>query len=114
MDPSNQIQQLGHLEYRRKNYHAALNFFNSVISTEKRLDVSVLDCRAATYEKLGDLHAALKDGRRMISDYKADCAVRFFAQTGSIHGYSLISQGLSEDWQDTSVAGQRYCCFRDL
>lgn len=30
MDPSNQIQKLGQQEYRRKNYHAALNFFNSV------------------------------------------------------------------------------------
>ncbi|KAI4262194.1 MAG: hypothetical protein L6R42_002625 [Xanthoria sp. 1 TBL-2021] len=82
MDPSNQIQKLGQQEYRRKNYHAALNFFNSVIATEKQLDVSVLDCRAATYEKLGDLHTALKDGRRMISDYKTDCAG--YLRTGKI------------------------------
>ncbi|KAI4265677.1 MAG: hypothetical protein L6R38_009247 [Xanthoria sp. 2 TBL-2021] len=82
MDPSNQIQRLGQQEYRRKNYHAALNFFNSVISTEQHLDVSVLDCRAATYEKLGDLHTALKDGRRMISDYKTDCAG--YLRTGKI------------------------------
>ncbi|KAL8882524.1 MAG: hypothetical protein Q9198_000492 [Flavoplaca austrocitrina] len=82
MDASNQIQKLGQQEYRRKNYHAALNFFDSVISTEKQLDVSVLDCRAATYEKLGDLHAALKDGRRMISGYKTDCAG--YLRTGKI------------------------------
>ncbi|KAL8653094.1 MAG: hypothetical protein Q9226_003987 [Calogaya cf. arnoldii] len=82
MDPSNQIQKLGQQEYRRKNYHAALNFFDSVISTEKQLDVSVLDCRAATYEKLGDLHAALRDGRRMISEYKTDCAG--YLRTGKI------------------------------
>ncbi|KAI4279457.1 MAG: hypothetical protein LQ337_000268 [Flavoplaca oasis] len=82
MEASNQIQKLGQQEYRRKNYHAALNFFDSVISTEKQLDVSVLDCRAATYEKLGDLHAALKDGRRMISDYKTDCAG--YLRTGKI------------------------------
>ena len=30
MDASNQIQKLGQQEYRRKNYHAALNFFDSV------------------------------------------------------------------------------------
>lgn len=30
MEASNQIQKLGQQEYRRKNYHAALNFFDSV------------------------------------------------------------------------------------
>ncbi|KAL8675203.1 MAG: hypothetical protein Q9168_000456 [Polycauliona sp. 1 TL-2023] len=82
MNQSNQTQMLGQQEYRRKNYHAALSFFNSAISSEKNLDVSVLDCRAATYEKMGDLHAALKDGRRMIEDYKADCAG--YLRTGKI------------------------------
>ncbi|KAL9000977.1 MAG: hypothetical protein Q9169_000461 [Polycauliona sp. 2 TL-2023] len=82
MNPSNQTQVLGQQEYRRKNYHAALNFFNSAISSEKQLDISVLDCRAATYEKLGDLHTALKDGRRMILDYPTDCAG--YLRTGKI------------------------------
>ncbi|KAL8769137.1 MAG: hypothetical protein Q9209_004771 [Squamulea sp. 1 TL-2023] len=56
---------LGQQEYKRKNYHAALNFFNSVISQEKQPGITVLDSRAATSEKLGDLHTALKDGRRI-------------------------------------------------
>ncbi|KAL8785164.1 MAG: hypothetical protein Q9213_003510 [Squamulea squamosa] len=73
---------LGQQEYKRKNYHAALNFFNSVISQEKQPGITVLDCRAATSEKLGDLHAALKDGRRMISDYKSEC--EGYLRTGKI------------------------------
>ncbi|KAL8916395.1 MAG: hypothetical protein Q9208_008542 [Pyrenodesmia sp. 3 TL-2023] len=75
MDSSELLRKLGRQEYRRKNYHGALNFFDSIISHDKSPDIEALDNRAATYEKLGDLHAALKDGRRMVSDYKSSCAV---------------------------------------
>lgn len=92
MDPSDHIQKLGQQEYRRRNFLAALGFFNfvsvqiahimcptltifQIISQERNPAVSVLDNRAATYEKLGDFHAALKDGRRIISDHKTSCAV---------------------------------------
>ncbi|KAL9017749.1 MAG: hypothetical protein Q9185_004906 [Variospora sp. 1 TL-2023] len=74
MDPCDQLQKLGQGAYRCKNYPAALDFFNSVIFQEKNPAIDVLDNRAATYEKLGDLHAALKDGRRMITDHKTSCA----------------------------------------
>lgn len=74
MDPSEELQKLGQQAYKRKNFHAALNFFNSVITSELKPSISVLDNRAATYEKLGDLQAALKDGRRMIQDHKGSCA----------------------------------------
>ncbi|KAL8950280.1 MAG: hypothetical protein Q9222_003684 [Ikaeria aurantiellina] len=70
MDSSDHLLKLGQQEYRRKHYHHALNFFNSILAYEIRPDISVLDSRAATFEKLGDLQAALKDGRRMITDYK--------------------------------------------
>ncbi|KAL8941939.1 MAG: hypothetical protein Q9216_001967 [Gyalolechia sp. 2 TL-2023] len=74
MDPSRDLQKLGQQAYKHKNFHAALKFFNSVISSETTPSISVLDNRAATYEKLGDLQAALKDGRRMITDHKTSCA----------------------------------------
>ncbi|KAL8989395.1 MAG: hypothetical protein Q9177_001708 [Variospora cf. flavescens] len=82
MDPCDQLQKLGQGAYRRKNYPAALDFFNSVIFQEKIPAIDVLDNRAATYEKLGDLHAALKDGRRMITDHKTSCAG--YLRTGKI------------------------------
>ncbi|KAL9595626.1 MAG: hypothetical protein Q9219_006332 [cf. Caloplaca sp. 3 TL-2023] len=75
MDPAAEFQLLGQEAYKRKNFHAALGFFNSVISQERYPSLTVLDNRAATYEKLGDQQAALKDGRRMIQDFKTSCAV---------------------------------------
>ncbi|KAI4148317.1 MAG: hypothetical protein L6R39_002812 [Caloplaca ligustica] len=82
MDPSQQLQKLGQQAYKRKNFHAALSWFNSVIAQEREPSLDVLDNRAATYEKLGDLHAALKDGRRMVSDYKSSCTG--YLRTGKI------------------------------
>ncbi|KAL8763916.1 MAG: hypothetical protein Q9184_000359 [Pyrenodesmia sp. 2 TL-2023] len=82
MDSSELLRKLGRQEYRRKNYHGALNFFNSVISHDKNPAIEALDNRAATYEKLGDLHAALKDGRRMVSEYKSSCTG--YLRTGKI------------------------------
>lgn len=45
--------------------------------------VNILDNRAATYEKLGDLQAALRDARRMISLKKTSCAVSFQEERNS-------------------------------
>ncbi|KAL8903548.1 MAG: hypothetical protein Q9207_003853 [Kuettlingeria erythrocarpa] len=82
MEPSDVLRKLGRQEYKRKNYHGALNFFNSAISHEKVPAIEALDNRAATYEKLGDLHAALKDGRRMVSEYKSSCVG--YLRTGKV------------------------------
>ncbi|KAL8731841.1 MAG: hypothetical protein Q9166_003125 [cf. Caloplaca sp. 2 TL-2023] len=84
MDPSDQLQRLGQQEYQRKNYHTALNFFNSVISQEKEPGITVYDCRAATYEKLDDLHTALKDGRCMISNVGRLMFLKGYLRTGKI------------------------------
>ncbi|KAL8713315.1 MAG: hypothetical protein Q9220_002514 [cf. Caloplaca sp. 1 TL-2023] len=70
MNSSDYLLKLGQQQYKLNNYHHALNFFDSILAYEKAPDISLLDSRAATYEKLGDLQAALKDGRRMISNYK--------------------------------------------
>ncbi|KAL9008868.1 MAG: hypothetical protein Q9173_006051 [Seirophora scorigena] len=98
MDPCVQSQNHGQVAYRRKDYHAALDFFNSAIFQENNPAIDVLDNRAATYEKLGDLHAALKDGRRMITDHKTSC----------------VTQGLSTDWKNSSIVGETYDCFGNL
>lgn len=60
--------------YREKRYEAALQCFSKTISQDVRAPVAVLDNRAATYTKLGNLRAALNDGRQMIQQEKANCS----------------------------------------
>ena len=78
--------------YRQKNYEAALQCFTEVgaswplsksrltlyhqsINRDAHAPASVLDNRAATYTKLGNLRAALKDARQMIQQEKGNCSV---------------------------------------
>ena len=83
-------QKRGQDFYRLKNYEAAVGCFNRVCSirTHKALaDIeqviarnesppsSVYDNRAAAYSKLGNLQAALRDGKRMIHAEKAKVTV---------------------------------------
>ncbi|KAI9842562.1 MAG: hypothetical protein M1837_007075 [Sclerophora amabilis] len=53
-----------------------------VIQTSSRPPVSVLDNRAATYEKLGRLKAALQDGKRIIEEQKSEA--RGYLRVGKI------------------------------
>lgn len=86
----------GHQLYRQKRYQAALQRFNAVnkrdrgvtveavvdvrqiINQERKPSLNILDNRAATYAKLGNLQAALRDGRSMIQDRRTSCSVRRF------------------------------------
>lgn len=68
--------------YRQKQYEAALQCFNKAISQDAKAPVAVLDNRAATYTKLGNLRAALNDGRQMIQQGKANCSG--YLRTGKI------------------------------
>lgn len=61
--------------YRQKQYEAALACFTKAISQDAKAPVAVLDNRAATYTKLGNLRAALNDGRQMIQQEKTKCSV---------------------------------------
>ena len=45
---------------------------------------AALDNRAATHAKLGDLQAALRDGRLMIQEEKTGCLVRLSNSTRQI------------------------------
>ena len=81
--------------YRQKKYQAALQRFNAVccyhgiwnggltrilqvLKQDLKPPLTVLDSRAATHAKLADLQAALRDGRRMIEEYKTSCSVCFW------------------------------------
>ena len=74
MPANRRLQKRGRDQYKRKDFKAALKSFNSALSRAETTAIDILDDRAATHEKLGDLHAALKDCRRMISIDKGSCA----------------------------------------
>ena len=46
-----------------------------IILQKRKSPLGTLDNRAATYAKLGNLQAALRDGKSMIEEYKTDCTV---------------------------------------
>ncbi|KAI9880788.1 MAG: hypothetical protein M1830_000224 [Pleopsidium flavum] len=62
-----EMQKAGQLLYRSKNYREALTAFTAAVTRSDTAIVGALDNRAATYTKLGDLQAALRDAKRMIS-----------------------------------------------
>ncbi|KAL8725163.1 MAG: hypothetical protein Q9181_006523 [Wetmoreana brouardii] len=82
MDPPDRLQKLGQDAYKSKNFKAALHSFNLALSQAGETSTTILDNRAATHEKLGDLQAALKDGRRMVSMDRTSCAG--YLRTGKI------------------------------
>ncbi|PGH14560.1 hypothetical protein AJ80_05880 [Polytolypa hystricis UAMH7299] len=71
MDPA-ALQTYGQNQYRAKNYEQALDAFSQALQLGKTNDVGILDNRAATYCKLGNLAAGLRDGRRMVEGDKMD------------------------------------------
>ncbi|KAI9719220.1 MAG: hypothetical protein M1812_003550 [Candelaria pacifica] len=77
-----EAQKRGQQLYRQKNYEAALEAFTAAIAKSNDAPTSILDNRAATYEKLGDLSLALGDGKRMIQHEKMGS--RAYLRTGKI------------------------------
>jgi len=69
---TSELQELGKILYRRKEYAKALSLFNEAITSEPNLTVSLLDNRAATYEKLDDIPSALKDAKNAIRLHEKD------------------------------------------
>lgn len=86
-----EAQQIGQQLYRTKKFHEAVPAFTAVshaspssvnqhltsqaINRSDRASISALDNRAATYIKLGDLQAALRDAKRMIDLEKSSATV---------------------------------------
>lgn len=70
LDESDKKDKLiqGRALYRSKDYTAALQCFNTVVSRQDGSLFTALDNRAATQIQLGDLESALRDGRRMIKE----------------------------------------------
>ncbi|KAF2453515.1 hypothetical protein BDY21DRAFT_374835 [Lineolata rhizophorae] len=61
----------GKLLYKRADFQNALDAFNSALQFAPH-DLVLLDCRAATREKLGNLDEALRDAKSMIRISRAD------------------------------------------
>lgn len=86
-----EAQKIGQRLYRTKRYQEALPAFTAVccdshpfdtqaltlqaINRSDRASTGALDNRAATYTKLGDLQAALRDAKRMIDVDKSAATV---------------------------------------
>ncbi|KAI9791747.1 MAG: hypothetical protein M1816_003557 [Peltula sp. TS41687] len=71
-----EIQSLGQEHYRKRNYTAALEAFTAAIEQADKPPVSLLDGRAATFGKLGNLSAALRDAKEMIRIGRAEGYLR--------------------------------------
>ncbi|KAI9825660.1 MAG: hypothetical protein M1832_001004 [Thelocarpon impressellum] len=77
-----EAQKLGRQLFGRKDYKAALEAFTEAIELSEEVDAGLFDNRAATSEKLGDLTAALRDGKAMIHLDKSDA--RGYLRTAKI------------------------------
>ncbi|KAH7138405.1 F-box/TPR repeat-containing protein pof3 [Dendryphion nanum] len=77
-----EYQELGCQYYKQKEYEKAKKAFSLAINVDSPLSLTLLDQRAATHEKLGDLNAALKDSREMIKGFKTD--VKGYLRTADI------------------------------
>jgi F-box/TPR repeat protein Pof3 len=75
-----EYQELGRRYYKLKQYDKAVESFTQGIETSPT--AGLYDHRAATYEKLEDFNAAVKDGREMIKMNKKD--IRGYLRTASL------------------------------
>lgn len=72
--PVAELQELGQALYRRKDYNAAIEQFTIAIESHADPSASLLDNRAAAYEKLDDVQSALKDARTTIRLHEQDAS----------------------------------------
>jgi F-box/TPR repeat protein Pof3 len=77
---ADEYQELGKTYYKQKEYEKAIEAFTNGIEASVLPAVSLWDYRAASQLKLGDLNAAVKDGREAIRADKKD--VRGYLRTG--------------------------------
>lgn len=77
-----EYQELGKTYYKHKQFQKAIEAFTNGIEEAVIPTVTLYDYRAASYEKLGDFSAAVKDGREAIRLNKRD--VKGYLRTGSV------------------------------
>lgn len=63
--PVNDLVQLARSAFSQKDFVAALQFLSRALTVAPK-DINLLDSRAASYEKLGQLDKALEDAKAMI------------------------------------------------
>lgn len=71
-----EYEELGRRYYKQKEYQKAIDAFTAGLDASSRPSYELLEYRAATYEKVDNLDAALRDGRRMIQLNKKCIKVR--------------------------------------
>ena len=70
-----EYQELGKKYYKQKEYQKAVDAFTEGIESMSIPSVSILNNRAASFEKLENFKLAVKDGRDMIKIDKKDVRV---------------------------------------
>lgn len=85
-----ELQQHGQILYKRADYKKALDLFNEAIESEPHPTVSLLDNRAATHDKLGDITSALKDAKTTIRIHEKD-------PTGYVRAGKLLEKAEKPD-----------------
>lgn len=78
-----EFKELGKRYYGRKDYERSLDAFTDGIDASVGRDIQLYDYRAATYDKLNNMTAALADARHMIKAYEKDPRVRSFKSRGA-------------------------------
>lgn len=73
-----QSEELGKYHYKRKEYQKALDAFTDGLARADRPLLSLMDCRAACFDKLADSHSALREGQKMIRTFKTSAKVFLF------------------------------------
>ena len=107
-----EYQELGKKYYKQKEYQKAVDAFTEGIESMSIPSVSILNNRAASFEKLENFKLAVKDGRDMIKIDKKDVRVSEISclETAEILECALRSTGLSSNWKYPPENGQIRCC----
>lgn len=79
---SDEYQELGKRYYKHKQYEKAVEAFSAGIEAAVNPSISLLDYRAASYDKLKVFNSALKDGREMIKYDKKN--IKGYLRVGSV------------------------------
>ncbi|KAK4978496.1 NAPDH-dependent diflavin reductase [Elasticomyces elasticus] len=80
-----EFRELGRSSYGQKDYVKALDYFNEAINASQEADAVLLDNRAATHAKLGNLENALKDARKAINAQRREA-------TGYLRAGNVLQQ----------------------
>lgn len=106
--PVNDLVQLARSAFSQKDFTAALQFLTRALAVAPK-NINLLDSRAASYEKLGQLDKALDDAKAMIRTYPQNPKVQQRVVTTSEVSYLCKRRNLL--FVGSSILTERDLCF---